>query len=76
MNKLKDLTPRVFIVYSEKDIYSLLEGINNHHQIIINLTNLSTKEKYRIIDFLSGYIYAKNGSREKLEDNIYSFSIN
>lgn len=76
MNKTCDLTPRVYLIRNEDEIYDLIDGLKKYRQIIVNLTNLNTNKKCRIIDFLSGYIYALNGFREKLEDNIYAFTIN
>ena len=77
MSKIKsnELMPKVFLVNGETDIHSLLEGLIKHHQIIINLTNSSNISKCRIVDFLSGYVYALSGTREKFEDNIYCFTI-
>lgn len=78
MNKIKRkeaITPKVIIVSSHEDIYKCLNFIEENKQIIINITSLSNLDKYRFIDFLSGYIYARKGKREKIEDNIYTFSI-
>ena len=76
MIKTCDFNHRVYLIRNEDEIYDLIDGLKKYRQIIVNLTNLNTKKKCRIIDFLSGYIYAINGFREKLEDNIYAFTIN
>lgn len=75
MNKTEQITPRVFIIKDFDEIIDLIVSLNDCHQVIINLSNLELSSRYRIVDFLSGYIYARNGKRNKLEDNIYMFSI-
>ena len=78
MNKTKQneiITPKVILVKSKKDIYNCINSLNDHKTIIVNITTLSIENKYRIIDFLSGYIFALKGKREKIEDDIYTFSI-
>ena len=54
---------------SEKIAIELMQA----KPVIINLTNISTNDKYRIIDFLSGVIFSLQGRRIKLEKNIYLF---
>ena len=44
--------------------------------MIVNVSLVSIKERYRVIDFLSGFVMAYQGKRKKLEENIYSFKIN
>lgn len=78
MSKVKSknqITPRVYLIKDEKAIYSCIQGIKENRQIIVNISSLEISFRYRVIDFLSGYIYALNGRREKLEENIYMFTI-
>ncbi len=78
MSKVKkeaQITPRVFLIKEENNIFDCIKGIKENRQIIINISSIETRLRYRIVDFLSGYIYALNGNRVKLEDNIYMFSI-
>lgn len=69
-------TPIVFLLKDQENVKSCIESLVSNKQIIINLTLLSNEKRYRVIDFLSGYVFALNGNREKLEDLIYLFSIN
>lgn len=73
--KEAQITPRVFLIKEENNIFDCIKGIKENRQIIINISSIETRLRYRIVDFLSGYIYALNGNRVKLEDNIYMFSI-
>ncbi len=78
MSKVKkeaQITPKVFLIKEENNIFDCIRGIKENRQIIINISSIDTHLRYRIVDFLSGYIYALNGNRVKLEDNIYMFSI-
>lgn len=74
MNK-KSITPKVFIVKDLSQMIDCVASLIENKQIIINISFLDLMMKQRIIDFLSGYIYALNGKREKFEDNIYIFSL-
>lgn len=75
VRKEAQITPRVFLIKEENNIFDCIKGIKENRQIIINISSIETRLRYRIVDFLSGYIYALNGNRVKLEDNIYMFSI-
>lgn len=77
MNKVKSkqVTPKVFLLKDTENIYDCIKTLLENKAIIVNISSLDVKEKYRVIDFLSGYIFALKGSREKLEDNIYIFSL-
>lgn len=68
-------TPRVFIVKNFEDVEDCVNCLEQIHSIIVNLSSLEISNRYRIVDFLSGYIYARKGYREKLESNIYMFSL-
>ena len=48
---------------------------NGYDEVIVNVSNVELKSRYRYIDFISGYVMALNGKRCKLEENIYSFKI-
>lgn len=78
MSKIKKnnlLPPKVIIVKTKEDINNCLSSLIENKQIIINLSSCELLLKYRIVDFLSGYVYGINGIREKIEENIYSFRL-
>ena len=66
VRKEAQITPRVFLIKEENNIFDCIKGIKENRQIIINISSIETRLRYRIVDFLSGYIYALNGNRVKL----------
>lgn len=53
------------------DIYDIAK---NNNDFIINLSNLSIRERLRVIDFLSGLIF-KHGKIEKLSSDTFKISL-
>ena len=70
---LKKVAPIVYNVTSYYEIENIASNLFLKQSIIVNLSSLALK--YRVVDFLSGVIYSLNGTRTKLEDNIYLFAI-
>ncbi len=68
--------PRVFMVMNYNEAQEIANHLLAKQDVIVNVSNLITKDKYRVIDFLSGVVYALEGKRLKLEPNIYLFSLN
>ncbi len=68
-------TPCVFFPNAYKDLSKIIECLESGHNVIVNVSNMQEIGRFRIIDFLSGFIYAKKGKREKLEENIFLFSL-
>lgn len=77
MGRLKKTytTPKVILINDDLDLERIIMHIKNEDEVIVNVSLLDIKLRYRYIDFLSGYIMALNGKRKKLEENIYSFKI-
>lgn len=76
-NKKKiGIAPRVFMVMNYNEAQEIANNLLAKQDIIVNVSNLITKDKYRVIDFLSGVVYAHEGKRLKLEPNVYLFSLN
>lgn len=73
-NTAKQITPKVFMLSNYYEVEQIARNLFVEQSVIVNLTNLSTKEKYRVVDFLSGVIYSLDGKRIKLENNIYLFT--
>ncbi len=73
--KIKHLAPIVYNVTSYYEIEGIAKNLFVKQSVIVNLSNLGTKDKYRVVDFLSGVTYSLNGKREKLEENIYIFTV-
>lgn len=69
-------SPRVFMVFNYNEAQEIANHLLVGQDVIVNITNLALKDKYRVVDFLSGVIYVKEGKRTKLEANVYLFSLN
>lgn len=69
------LSPKVIIVRTFNDVDNILLEIKKKQPVIINVGNLSRRDGFRIIDFLSGYCFALNGTHKKIDDLIYRFEI-
>ena len=50
------------------------DGLKMGHQQIVNLEKAAPEVCVRVIDFLSGVIYALNGFVEKVGDKVYLFT--
>lgn len=62
------------IVYSPKsnnDVKMLLDFLMEGKASIVNLGNLKPVEKTRILDFLSGGVYAVKGKINRLQNDLY-----
>lgn len=73
-SKKKRKTPRVFTLMTYMEAQDVAHYLLLEQSVIVNVGNLVTKDKYRVIDFLSGVIYALDGERIKLDQNIYLFT--
>ena len=76
VKKKEAITPIVFLLKNQENVKCCIDTLKKNKQIIINLSLLDNDKRYRVIDFLSGFVFALNGNREKLEDLIYLFSLN
>ena len=52
----------------------LADVLKNRKPVIINLGNIDGESAHKIFDFLSGVIYALNGSVSKVSNNIFVFA--
>ncbi len=58
--------PKVF-----EDVQNLADNLKNRRPVIINLEKADTELARRIVDFISGAIYALNGNFQKVGNNIF-----
>lgn len=65
-NKMILLEPRA---YSESQ--QIADYLKNRNSVVVNLKRVTSDQAKRIIDFLSGCIYAIGGSMEKIGIGIY-----
>ena len=72
-NKL--LTPQVIILKCFQDIDLVIDELTKNKPLIVNASNLVYQDGHRVIDFLSGYCFAKNGNIKKIDNLIYRIDI-
>ena len=65
-NKVILLEPRAF-----SESQQIANHLKNRNSVVVNLKRVTTDHAKRIIDFLSGVIYAINGSMQKIGVGIY-----
>lgn len=65
-NKMILLEPRAF-----SEAQAIVDHLKNRNSVVVNLKRVTTEQAKRIIDFLSGCIYAINGSMQKIGVGIY-----
>lgn len=56
------------------DVQHLIDKLKNHEQVIVDFTNIDQSAVFRIMDFMSGAIYALNGSIQQISCNIFLFA--
>ncbi len=68
-----------FVIYSPKsyaDIKKMIDFLRNNQPVIVNLGTLKQEKGQRILDFMSGAIYALNGKSHKITNSIYLLTPN
>ena len=65
-NKMILLEPRAF-----SESQQIADHLKNRNSVVVNLKRVTSDQAKRIIDFLSGCIYAIGGSMEKVGVGIY-----
>ncbi|HHY13363.1 MAG TPA: cell division protein SepF [Thermoanaerobacterales bacterium] len=54
-----------------EDVLEISEYLKKAYAVIINVKNMDLNDAIRMIDFLSGMVYAINGSIKKIEGSIF-----
>lgn len=70
-------TMQNFMVYEPKnadDVQTLIDFLKTRESAIINLDNVDPAVSQRVLDFVSGAIYALNGSVHRIAGNIFLLS--
>lgn len=70
-------TMQNFMVYEPKnadDVQTLIDFLKTRESAIINLDNVDPAVSQRVLDFVSGAIYALNGSVHRIASNIFLLS--
>lgn len=73
-NRKNDVSINNLIVYSPKsnnDVKMLIDFLVEGKATIVNLGNLKPVERTRILDFLSGAVYAQKGKINRLQNDLF-----
>ena len=73
-NRKNDVSINSLIVYSPKsnnDVKMLIDFLVEGKATIVNLGNLKPVERTRILDFLSGAVYAQKGKINRLQNDLF-----
>lgn len=75
IKKNEKVPPSVVIFKKKNDIDLVIEKLKDNKPVIVNLSSLNKADAHRIVEFLSGFCYAKNGNYKKIDELIYRFEI-
>lgn len=56
-----------------KDVQSLIDHLKAHEQVIVDFSTVNQVSVYRILDFMSGAIYALGGSIQQIKKDLFLF---
>lgn len=56
------------------DVRVIIDGLRRRQAIIIDFTKISDKDSQRILDLLSGAIYALGGAQQRINDHMFLFT--
>ena len=65
------------VIYSPstyEDVQLLIDHLKMREQVIVDFSTLNQASVYRILDFMSGAIYALSGSIQQISNNIFLFA--
>lgn len=65
------------VIYSPttyEDVQLLIDHLKMREQVIVDFSNVNQTSVYRILDFMSGAIYALGGSIQQITKNIFLFA--
>lgn len=64
----------IYEPHNYDDVQKLIDRLKTGEQVIVNFANVDGVSFYRMIDFLSGAVYALNGTIQKITANIFLFA--
>lgn len=74
-NKVSKRGPvSVFKPSSYSDVETMIDSLKDGKTVVVHLTELKPETAIRIIDMLSGAVYALSGGVYEMEKNIFMFS--
>ena len=75
--KKRDANVRnVIITYprSYEDVSGIIDSLRSRQAIIVDFRRVAAKDTQRVLDFLSGALYALGGSQERIGDGMFLFT--
>lgn len=64
----------IFVPTSFDDIEKIIQALKFGKTAVVHLTNLKPETQIRVLDMLSGAIFALNGGVYEMEKNVFMFS--
>ena len=64
----------VFSPSSYSDVQTIIDALKSGKTAVVHLTELKTETAIRVLDMLSGAVYALNGGVYEMQKNIFMFS--
>lgn len=64
----------VYEPHTSQDVQKLIDFLKTRESAIVNLENVEDEISQRVLDFVSGAIYALNGSVHRISGNIFLLS--
>lgn len=65
------------VIYSPttyEDVQLLIDHLKMREQVIVDFSTVNQTSVYRILDFMSGAVYALSGSIQQITNNIFLFA--
>ncbi|MDA8233390.1 MAG: cell division protein SepF [Clostridia bacterium] len=56
------------------DVQAIADNLKNRKSVVVNLENADKELAKRVVDFVSGAVYALNGSSQKVGNGIFLFA--
>lgn len=57
-----------------KDVQSLVNSLVKQRAVIVDMSSINVESRRRILDYLSGAIFALQGAQQRVATNIYLFT--
>lgn len=76
-NSMATSTAGGVVIYSPstyEDVQLLIDHLKMREQVIVDFSTINQTSVYRILDFMSGAIYALGGSIQQITKNIFLFA--
>ncbi len=74
MRQMEGSNVNIYSPTTFEDIQTLIDFLKRNEQVIVDFSSLDQPGAYRIMDFMSGAIYALDGSIKEIKANIFLFA--